>query len=573
MLLISLSLIILCALACFGLSRLVPTRRLGQGAAAISGLAGLLLLNRPAAVPGPPETLLTIGAAPLQLSASLPDLEQALALAALGGGALALLALASAIAPKVRGFGAIFGWGQLALAAALLGLAAPPLSLLQPLAWTCGVIAGYGAIWASGALARSEALPQGLLLGLIGSALLGGGLVGAEPALAAGELPEPALALCLLLAVLMIGGLAPFHGARGEATAAPAPLGALISGLVLPCIGLGWLIRAMPLLPVVPPSWALGLGALGLMGALGSAGGALGERRLRPLLAWLTGGQAGLVLIAAGLSDPLAALAGPALLLTMMLASVAGAAAIEPLERSAGTDDYTSAAPGPPLPLAGLLWAGAVAALLGLPPFLGFWGQIWLLDGVTALLPWAAPLLLAAGVLRLLAALAPLPRFWAPPRPDLAAAPPGPIDVIVGAAALMPPLIFGLAPQVAWALWLRAAPFAPAALPIADGQQLAATLGAALIALAAGLIARAPSARSLSADPDEEPVHLAPDALARAARPLAWLSRPDGLTRLAWSALERASAGLRSAVAIFEQRYYLLAVLMVLIIMMLLMAL
>lgn len=572
MLLISLSFLLLSSLACFGLSRFVPTRRLGQGAAAMSGLGGLLLLSRPAAVPDPPQTLLTIGAVPLQISSSLPDLEQALALALLGGGALALLTLATAIAPTVRGFGATFGWGLLALLAALLGLAAPPLSLLQPMAWTCGVIAGYGAIWASGALARSEAIPQGLLLGLLGSVLLGGALVGAGPDLGAGELPAPALAACMLLAVLAIGGLAPFHGARGEATAAPAPLGALISGLVLPCLGMGWLLRATPLLPVVPPAWAIVLGLLGLMGALGSAGGALGERRLRPLLAWLTAGQASLILIAVGLSDPLAALAGPALLLNMLLASVAGAAAIEPLERSAGTDDYTSATPGPRLPAAGLLWAGAVAALLGLPPFLGFWGQLWLLDGVTALLPWAAPLLLAAGVLRLPAALAPLPRFWAPPRPDLAGAPPRPIDVIAGAAALTPPLIFGLAPQLAWALWLRAAPFAPVALPIAGGQQVAVTVGAALAALTVGLIARAPGARSLPADPDEEPVRLAPDALALVVRPLAWLSRPQNIIRFAWSSLERASTGLRYAITIFEQRYYLLAVLMVLIIMMLLMA-
>lgn len=572
MLLIALSLLLLSALACFGLSRFVPTRRLGQGAASASVLAGILLLIRPDAVPEPAATLLTIGAASFQINTALPTIERGIALALLGGGAVALLTLAAAIAASVRGFGAIFGWGLLAVLAALLGLAAPPLSLLQPLAWSAGAIAGYGAIWASGALARSEAPPQGLLLGLLGSALLGGALVGAGPALAAGELPHPALAACMLLAVLAVGGLAPLHSARSEATMAPAPLGALIYGLVLPGLGLGWLLRATPLLPVVPAPWATLLGVIGLLGALGSAGGALGERRLRPLLVWLAGGQAGLILIAAGLSDPQAALAGPALLLNMMLASAAGAAAIEPLERGAGTDDYTSPAPGPRLPFAGLLWAGAAAALLGLPPFLGFWGQLWLLGGVAALLPWATPLLLTAGALRMLAALAPLPRYWAPPRPDLAGTPPGPIDLIAGSATLAVPLILGVAPQLAWDPWLRATPFAPVVLPTTDGQQVAALVGAALAALAIGLVARAPSARSLPADPDEEPARLAPDALALVARPLAALGRPDGLLRAAWFALSRISLGLRYVVAIFEQRYYLLAVLMVLMIMMLLMA-
>jgi hypothetical protein len=86
------------------------------------------------------------------------------------------------------------------------------------------------------------------------------------------------------------------------------------------------------------------------------------------------------------------------------------------------------------------------------------------------------------------------------------------------------------------------------------------------------LVSRAPSARAVTRDPEEEAVRLPPQAAGDALRPLAWLARPTPLLRALWGGLERTSEGLRFLMGIFEQRYYLLGVLAALITIMLLMA-
>jgi formate hydrogenlyase subunit 3/multisubunit Na+/H+ antiporter MnhD subunit len=571
MLAIALSLMLIAAAACFGLSRLLPTRRLGQGAAAACGLSGLLL----AAAPGAGADLsalggFSVGDAAFELAGRLGPGELALALALLWCGALALLALAAAVAPQVRAFGAIFGWAILGLAAALLSLAAPPLSLITPLAWSAGALACYGALRASGALAQSHAMPRGLALGLLASSLLLGGLLGARPALARAELPPAGVALSLLLAVLAMAGAAPLAMARDEAVLAPAPLGGLIYGLVGPTLALGFLLRLVPALPALPAAWATALAGVGALGGLACAGGALGEERLRPVLGWSAGAQIGAVLLAAGLAGPLAALAGPALLICLMLATTAGAAAAVDMERNNGGDDFASTQPGPRLALAGAIWAAAAAAALGLPPLAGFWARRWLLEAVLAQMPWALPLLLSAGALLALALLAPLARFWPASGPRSPAA--GRIDPLAGALALAPLLIAGAAPQLAWAGWLGQLPLPPDSLPVAPAEQAAAlAIGLAAALLAIGL-ARAPGGRQIARAPEEDPTQLAPEALGASLRPLAWLARPDALLRAIWHGLGRVGEGLGFLMAIFEQRYYLLGIIAALLTIMLLMA-
>lgn len=569
----ALAMLFLGAAGCFALDRRLATRWLGIVAAALAAGAGALVAAEP--WPGPaasPLTLLELGDLAFVIAPALPPVERMLAAALLLGGAGAFLMLAAALALAVRDFGAIFAWGLLALAAALLSLAAPPTSLMLPAAWAAGALASYGAIQASGALRQGEGLPQGLILGLLGSLLLLGGQVAGAPALAAGEQPPGLAALAFFLGALALGGLAPLHGARAEAIAAPTPLGALVYGLVLPTLALGALLRVVAALPVIPPAWAVTLALPGALGALAAAAGALGERRLRPLLAWLSGAQASAILVTAGMSDPQASIAGPTLLLSLMLSTLVGAAAVAALERSSGSDDYTGDEPGPRLPLAGLLWAGAGAAAIGLPPFLSFWGRSWLIESTLALMPWLVPPLLAAGVLTTLAALVPLGRFWAPPRPDRATVQPSRSATFIGALALTVLLVSGLAPQLAWTLALSAAPFAPAQLPLANIQPIGVAALTFLLLILGWFVARRPSARSLTPNPDETPVRLSPAGLADGLRPLAWLGWPGDLLRALWDGLGRSSELLRVALSIFEQRYYLLGVLMVLIVIMLLMA-
>ncbi|NNJ12839.1 hypothetical protein EKD04_021160 [Chloroflexales bacterium ZM16-3] len=572
MLVIVVSLLLIVAAACFGLSRVVATRLLGLGAAAACVVGGLLLLAAPAVFPDLAFPTFSVGSASFDLAGRLSPGDLALAVALLWGGAMALAALAAAIAPTVRNFGAIFGWACLAIVATLLGHAASPLSMITPLAWSIGTLASYAALRASGALGQSEAMPRGLALGLLASGLLLGALLGARAAISQGELPAPGIAIALLLAALAMAGAAPFGMARDEAVEAPAPLGALIYGLVMPTLGVGYLLRLVASLPILPTPWATTLVAFGAVGALASAAGAYGEGRLRPLLGWVAGAQVCLVVAAAGLSGPLAALAGPALLINLMLSSVAGAAAVVDLERNTGGDAFAEAEPGPRLAFAGVLWAVASAAALGIPPLWGFWGRRWLFEAALEQMPWALPPLVAGAALLALALIMPLARFWPAPDPRSHPAAPGQFDLLAGAMSLAPLLLLGVAPQLAWSLWMRALPFAPPELPVSPaGQGVAVALGL-IVAILALLIARAPVARQIARDPEEVTVQLAGDALGQSLRPLSWLGRADSLLAAIWAGMLQASRWLQVIMSVFEQRYYLLGVLVALLVVMLLMA-
>lgn len=573
MLYIALATLLIGAAAALGLGRLAPTRTLGMGAAGLCGLGAALLAAEPSfGAALPPVRLLTLGGLELTLTSWLAAPQRALAVTLLGAGGLALATLSAAVAASVREFGAIFGWALLALAATLLSLATPITSLLLPLTWAVAALACYAALRSSGALDRSEAMPQGLVLGLLGSGLLLGAQAGAAPTLALGDQPPVPAALLALLGALAVGGLAPFFGARGEAVAAPAPLGALVHAVVMPGLAIGFVLRLAAALPAPSAAWTALIVAVGTLGALAAAALAAGERHLRASLAWLSAGQASAGLAVAGLGDGAALAGGHVLLLSTMLAGIGGAAAVSALERSVGSDDYTGAEPGPRMPLAGAIWALAGAAALGLPPLFGYWGRRWLLDGALSLTPWAVPPLLAASVLSALAVAAPLGRFWAPPQPDRASGLPGRTPALAGGLALVVLLVLGLLPQLAWASWLaEAAPAAPA-LPATLAEQIGAGIAGLAVLLLAWLIGRRPSARSLKADPDETPVRLAPEALADGLAPLAALGRPARALHAIWAGLVWLSGGVRAMIGLFEQRFYLLGVLMVLVVMMLLMA-
>lgn len=561
--------LLLGAAGCFAVGRAAPARGLGLAATAAALVATVLLaLARPAAeaATGPAVVLLALGEVAFSVSGALGAGEWATALALVGGGAAAMLALAGAIAPGVRGFGAIFAWALVALAAALFSLATPPLSLAQPLTWAVLTVAGYASLRASGSVA-SERPPLGLTFGLLASVLLAGGLLATGP-MAADNAPVawPA-ALCGLLAALGLAGCPPLAGARADAVAAPAPLGALIYGLAAPAAALGWLLRAVAAQPVVPTSWAVTLCLVGGLGALACGAGALGVRSLRASLTWMTAGQGAVVVAAAGLAGPLAALAGPGLLVAMMLSSTLGSGAAATLERTTGSDDYTAGGAPPPM-LAGAVWALAGAAALGLPPLWSFWPRLWLFESAYEQQPWLLTPLLFGAVLTTLAVVAPLARLWGGTATLRAGWP----DLVPALVVGLPLLVLGLAPWLAWGFWLQALPFAPGELPAGTAAQLAAGgTGLILIALCAWSMAARP-VRAARRDPDEDEVRLAPDALGDTLRPLAWLGNPEPALAWLWAGLQRLSELLRLGMGLFEQRYYLLGVLAALVTIMLLMA-
>lgn len=555
---------------CFALSRLAPTRTLGLVAACAAFLAAGAVALAPA--PGADQAVvevLSIGGARFTLAPGLARGERAVALALLGGGGAALLGLAGAVATAVRGFGTVFAWALLCLAAALFSLHAPPLSLFQPQSWAVLALAGYGALHTSGTTARSGAPPLGVSFGLAASALLMVALLIGEPALAADGSPPWPAAGAGLLATLGLAACAPLMNARDDSVDAPALLGALIFGLSAPAAALGWLLRGVAALPALPGGWSTMLGLVGGLGVLACGAGALGERRLRGLLGWAWGSQASLVVAAAGLSGPLGVVVGPGLLLSLMLGAVVAAAAAAGVEHHTGSDDYTDGRGAVPR-LVVLAWSLGALASLGLPPLWAFWSRLWLLTAAQVQQPWLVALVVAGMVLLALALLAPLAALLTPAdvtRPRSNWADLAPVGLAGGAL-----LALGLAPQLAWAGWLGALPLAPVRAPIRPVVQgVAVAVGGALLVLSI-LLVRAGSARTLARDPDEEAVRLAPEALGALLQPLAWLARPTPLLRGLWMALQLASEVLRIPVGLFEQRYYLLGVLGALITIMLLMA-
>ena len=548
----------------FGLSRAVPTRLIGFSTVVVA--LGAAMVAAVATAGSEPVELLQLYRATFSITPGLAVNERLLAATLLAVGGVTLVALTWAIAPVVRGFGALFAWALLALAAGLLSLGAPPRSLIQPLAWAVLAMAAYGALRQSGAADDGENPSPSLVAGLVASLLLTAALLMGG---AVGTLPSTPVALAGLLAVLLFVAAPPFVSVRAEVASAPAALGVLLYGLTMPTVALSWLLRTVALLPPLPNSWSVVLGVIGGFGLLATAAGALGEQRLRMVLSWVAAGQGALVVATLGLRDPLAGLAGPGLLLALMLGLVVATGAVALFERMAGSDNYhegTSAAH----PVVGLLWAIGIAALFGLPPFWSFWPHLWLFQAFAATQPWMLVPVATGLALTFLALLAPLGRFWMGGSVEevrLSWLELAPLMLVV-----LVMLVLGLAPWLVWDGWFRSLPMAPVAMPVDTTTQLVATLtGLALVGVTVGLI-RARSTRLAILDPDEQPVALAPDALGGLLQPLARLADSALLLRGLGVALLYVSRTLRLLIGLFEHNYYLMGVLAALIVLMLLMA-
>jgi hypothetical protein len=561
-----LSLLLLTAALCLGLSRSLPTRLLG-GLAALSSLASALMFQFMEAPAGPDLPWLKLD----DLTLLIPGAGAAAWPIALLSAATAVLlaALTTAIATTVRGFGSLFAWALLALAAAWLGIGAA--GLFAVVAWSLVALCGYIAVRASGTLRSADQLPGGLLLGLGGALLLLLGLLAARPALNAGVPPSGAVLAAVLPATLMFSGSAPFLSRPGRISQSPAALGAIFYGLLFPLLGLSTLSAFLAELPLIPPFWRPILLGVGTLGALAAAAAALAEPHLRRRLSRLVAFQSGVALAALGLAEPGGQLAFQATLSTLVLSSSLAALAIAILERNSGNDDFTSGSIGGAR-LAGLAWLIAALAALGLPPFWGFWGRSWLLDALPAPQGWAAALLLAASSLAGLAFLLPMARFWGQAG-WRSTAPRHAANRIEGLLVLLPAtllVVAGIWPALAPALGLLAP--TTTEVPVATGRQIASIACAAAGVLLLGLLANRRRAGRIVADPDMEPAILDANALAHSLGAMAALGWPERLIAAAGNGLLRLSSWVQSVIGLFEGRYYLAGTLLGLILLLVLMA-
>jgi multicomponent Na+:H+ antiporter subunit A len=564
---------LLVALLCLALSDRVPSRWLGIGAAAALLACGMALLiarltgRLPLALVD--RAWLALNDHTFMLTLVCDAANWGFVLLALGGGGLALLALALAVPPNVRGFGGLFAAALLALVVVAAGLTNRDATLL-PFLWALAALLIFLALRSSGALAGSDA-PMIVLLAGLGGALLA---MGAVLSTSAGSLSVTPLALIAwTLAGLLALGALPFHAPTQSLAQAPAALAGALLAPGLPLLG-GWaLIRfAAGQSTALPSSWRIALALLGVLTLLACAGGALGTTRLRSLVGWQFGAQIGLVLLAlaqSGAAQSAGAIApatvAAALLANAAIATIACYLAVAVLERRAGTDDMAEIELREPLWLPSLVLLVGAASVVGLPGTWGLWTRRWLFDQLAQLTPWATPIVLAGSTLLALAWFMPLTLFWhrahlvAPDLPTTRRRRPSAI-MLVGVAAATPLLILGVMPQLAWNGWLAGLQDVLAlgagvpALPSPIAQSIC--LLAALLLFALPLLAR--SRRFVAADDQPRQASIAaPWAIGASLRDLAWMAVAPEAFAQSWRALLALSRGLRRGMALFEQRYYL----------------
>ncbi len=261
-------------------------------------------------------------------------------------------------------------------------------------------IASY-ALVAFGTRGREiEAAFKYLLLGAVASMalLLGIGVLYAATgllnmadlgaAISTGAVPE---AVLLLASALFLGGLGlkaammPFHAWLPDAHAsAPAPISAMLSGLLIKTLGIYALIRMFYVVigmdGPVGGSVQLLFMAFGCLSMVGGVLLALGQTDIKRLLAYSSVSQMGFVLVALGLNTWLGVAAAIFHALNHALFKSALFLSSGSLERLTGTRDLSQMGGLYKLAPATSLGAiGAALSIAGVPPFNGFWSKLLIL--------------------------------------------------------------------------------------------------------------------------------------------------------------------------------------------------
>ena len=218
------------------------------------------------------------------------------------------------------------------------------------------------------------------------------------------ETPLATATVALMTAGLILKtALFPFHTWLPPAhTSAPAPVSALLSGLVVK--GSFFVLLRIALL-TWPVLWGGGVALL--LGLLGSAavfwgyGQALRSERLKTMIAYSTVahiGQLFVVFPLAAAGSPIAAGAIFLLAASHALAKSAAFLSAGNVQRATGSDRLEDLAVcAPRMPMTQVTLALASLSLVGLPPSAGFLGKWLLLEASIATRQWLWPCVLVAG--------------------------------------------------------------------------------------------------------------------------------------------------------------------------------
>lgn len=222
----------------------------------------------------------------------------------------------------------------------------------------------------------------GILLAISFIFLTGGSLQIADIAVAVNGIINPKLlSLCLAFFLLGFGlkaAMVPFHSWLPDAhPSAPAPISAMLSGVLIKVSGVYALVRVIYSVWGMPPVLSQVLLILGLLSMVIGALLALGQTDFKRMLAYSSISQIGYIIVAFGLGTPLGIMGGLFHLFNHatfkgLLFLDAGAT-----EYATGTRDLTKLGGiNNRLPITGLTTTVGTFSIAGVPPFNGFWSKL-----------------------------------------------------------------------------------------------------------------------------------------------------------------------------------------------------
>jgi multicomponent Na+:H+ antiporter subunit D len=191
----------------------------------------------------------------------------------------------------------------------------------------------------------------------------------------------------VLIAVLFISGfgtkaaIAPFHAWLPDAhPAAPAPISAMLSGILIKSLGVYALIRILYNILGMTYPISMVLTALAVLSILGGSFLAIGQWDMKRLLACSSISQVGYIILGLGLATPMGVMGG--------LFHLFNHAIIKPLLfMSAGAVEYATGTRQMKdlgglrqnMPVTANTSLIASLALSGIPPFNGFWSKLFII--------------------------------------------------------------------------------------------------------------------------------------------------------------------------------------------------
>jgi multicomponent Na+:H+ antiporter subunit D len=206
-------------------------------------------------------------------------------------------------------------------------------------------------------------------------------MVDVSRAIAAGKVPDAALFFVSALFFAGFGlkaAMMPFHAWLPDAhPSAPAPISAMLSGLLIKTLGIYAIIRVF--YTVLGMGWhaqvlLLGFGSLSMIGGVFLA---LGQDDLKRLLAYHSISQMGFVFVALGVNTTLGLVAGLFHAVNHALFKSALFLSSGSLERIAGTRKLSEMGGlARRAPCTSLATIGAALSISGIPPFNGFWSKL-----------------------------------------------------------------------------------------------------------------------------------------------------------------------------------------------------